>query len=107
MTAPDDSAPVAGGEEGHLLKGIFAALDTAQQAGVGDMGPDTFRAAGHAVVDLMADYLSGIERYPVLPRVAPGDPPGGSLVARFLHKNARRTSSNVPCSAILVAVGRC
>ena len=37
------------------------------------MDPETFRAAAHAVVDLMADYLAGVERYPVLPDVRPGE----------------------------------
>src|SRR5207247_51454 len=37
-----------------------------------DMDPATFRAAAHAVVDVMADYLERLERYPVLPPVEPG-----------------------------------
>ncbi len=37
------------------------------------MDPETFRRAGHAVVDLMADYLAGIERYAVLPSGVPGE----------------------------------
>jgi aromatic-L-amino-acid decarboxylase len=32
-----------------------------------------FRQAGHRVVDWIADYLENVRRYPVLPRVAPGD----------------------------------
>jgi aromatic-L-amino-acid decarboxylase len=32
-----------------------------------------FRRHGYALVDWIAEYLSGAERYPVLPRVAPGD----------------------------------
>ena len=55
------------------LEAAFAALDAAQRGGVGDMLPEDFRRAGHAVVDLMADYLAAIEAYPVLPRVAPGE----------------------------------
>ena len=34
---------------------------------------DSFRRHGHALVEWIADYLEGSERYPVLPRVAPGD----------------------------------
>lgn len=37
------------------------------------MTPDEFRRHGHALVDWIAGYLSHAERYPVLPRVAPGD----------------------------------
>ncbi len=36
------------------------------------MDPETFRAAAHAVVDLMADYVAGVERYPVFPPIEPG-----------------------------------
>jgi aromatic-L-amino-acid decarboxylase len=32
-----------------------------------------FRRHGHALVDWIAEYLAGSERYPVLPRVSPGD----------------------------------
>jgi aromatic-L-amino-acid decarboxylase len=44
-------------------------------AGTESAGIDAewFRAHGHAVVDWIADYLSNVERYPVLSRVAPGD----------------------------------
>jgi aromatic-L-amino-acid/L-tryptophan decarboxylase len=40
---------------------------------LGDMPPDDFRAAGHAMVDWIADYLAHAERYPVLAQVTPGD----------------------------------
>src|SRR5688500_8556671 len=36
------------------------------------MEPDEFRRHGHALVEWIADYLAGSERYLVLPRVAPG-----------------------------------
>jgi aromatic-L-amino-acid/L-tryptophan decarboxylase len=36
------------------------------------MDPEAFRAAAHTVVDLMADYLAGVERYPVFPPIEPG-----------------------------------
>ena len=36
------------------------------------MAPDAFRRHGHAVVDWIADYLEGVESYPVLAQVAPG-----------------------------------
>ena len=37
------------------------------------MFPSDFRRHGHALVEWIADYLESSERYPVLPRVAPGD----------------------------------
>jgi aromatic-L-amino-acid decarboxylase len=37
------------------------------------MDPADFRRHGHALVEWIAEYLAGAERYPVLPKVAPGD----------------------------------
>ncbi len=37
------------------------------------MDSSEFRKHGHALVEWIADYLATNERYPVLPRVAPGD----------------------------------
>jgi aromatic-L-amino-acid decarboxylase len=37
------------------------------------MDPAEFRRHGYALVDWIAEYLAGSERYPVLPRVRPGD----------------------------------
>src|SRR5688572_1679931 len=37
------------------------------------MDPADFRVHGYALVDWIAEYLAGSERYPVLPRVTPGD----------------------------------
>ncbi len=51
---------------------VFARLDEAQASGLGDMDPERFRAAAHAVVDAMADYLAGIEERAVLPAIEPG-----------------------------------
>jgi aromatic-L-amino-acid decarboxylase len=49
-------------------------LDHAQQeSATGDMDVDAFRQYGHQVVDWMADYLSGIDKYPVLAQTTPGD----------------------------------
>lgn len=39
----------------------------------GDLPKDEFRAAMHRVADIVADYLEGVGRYPVLPRISPGD----------------------------------
>jgi aromatic-L-amino-acid decarboxylase len=38
-----------------------------------DATSDEFRAAGHKLIDWVADYLDGIDRYDVLSRVSPGD----------------------------------
>jgi aromatic-L-amino-acid/L-tryptophan decarboxylase len=46
--------------------------DTGQLEGLGDMDPAAFRAAAHAVVDLMADYIESIESRAVFPPVEPG-----------------------------------
>ncbi len=48
------------------------ALDRQQVDGLNDMDPEAFRAAAHAVVDRIANYLATIERYPVLPPIEPG-----------------------------------
>ena len=37
------------------------------------MTPEEFRRHGHAVVDWIADYMAGVQRHPVLSRVAPGE----------------------------------
>jgi aromatic-L-amino-acid decarboxylase len=37
------------------------------------MRAEEFRAAAHRVADMVADYLEGVESYPVLPRVEPGE----------------------------------
>ena len=48
------------------------ALDPEQVDGLLDMDPERFRAAAHVVVDRIADYLAGVEAYPVLPPIEPG-----------------------------------
>lgn len=40
---------------------------------LGDLTPEEFRRFAHQLVDWVADYLKQIEKYPVLPDVAPGD----------------------------------
>jgi aromatic-L-amino-acid/L-tryptophan decarboxylase len=47
-------------------------LDPEQVDGLLDMDPERFRAAAHAVVDRIADYLETVESYPVLPPIEPG-----------------------------------
>ncbi len=70
--APHDRAPARTLDDAGL-QALFGTLDGAQTAGRGDMDPEAFRRAAHAVADLMADYLAGVEQYPVLPPVEPGD----------------------------------
>jgi aromatic-L-amino-acid decarboxylase len=51
---------------------VFADLDHVQRDELGDMDPERFRAAAHAVVDAMADYLAGVEEREILPAIEPG-----------------------------------
>ena len=39
----------------------------------GDMDPEEFKEYGHKIIDWIADYLTNIEKYPVLSQVKPGD----------------------------------
>ena len=43
-----------------------------QSSGLTDMAVEEFRASAHQAVDLLADYLAGVERYAVFPPVEPG-----------------------------------
>ncbi len=70
--APAGPASLVDGTD-DALRSAFGMLDTAQSSAHGDMDPETFRRAAHAVADLMADYLAGVERFPILPDVEPGD----------------------------------
>ncbi len=47
-------------------------LDPQQVSGLNDMDPESFRAAAHAAVDIMADYLEGVGDRAVMPAVEPG-----------------------------------
>jgi aromatic-L-amino-acid/L-tryptophan decarboxylase len=47
-------------------------LDAAQLDGLTDIDSAAFRAAAHAVADIMADYLETIEDRPVFPSIEPG-----------------------------------
>ncbi len=73
-------------------------LDPEQTVGLNDMDPEAFRAAAHAVVDTIADYLATVERFPVLPRIEPGSI-GPQLPARAPEQPE-------PLAAILADVDR-
>jgi aromatic-L-amino-acid decarboxylase len=60
----------------RLIPADAADLDPEQIVGLADMDPESFRAAAHRVVDLMADYLVDIETHDVLPAIAPGSVAG-------------------------------
>jgi len=40
---------------------------------LGDVDLEEFRAQGHRLIDWIARYLGGVESFPVLSRVRPGD----------------------------------
>ena len=40
---------------------------------LGDIAPDEFRRQARRVLQWIGDYLEDPERFPVVPRVAPGD----------------------------------
>jgi aromatic-L-amino-acid decarboxylase len=48
-------------------------LDEQQTAGLGDMDPEAFRAVAHRAVDIMADYLAGLDGREVMPGLEPGE----------------------------------
>lgn len=48
-------------------------MNEQRPSSMGDMSAEEFRRHGHRLVDWIADYLDGIERYPVLSLAAPGD----------------------------------
>jgi aromatic-L-amino-acid/L-tryptophan decarboxylase len=52
--------------------GLPTDLDAEQLTGLNDMDPDAFRAAAHAAVDIMADYLETVGDRAVLPNIEPG-----------------------------------
>jgi aromatic-L-amino-acid/L-tryptophan decarboxylase len=54
------------------LESATGSVDEQQLSGLGDMDPEAFRAAAHAAVDIMADYLAGVGDRPVMPAIEPG-----------------------------------
>ncbi|TWT42423.1 L-2,4-diaminobutyrate decarboxylase [Phycisphaerae bacterium RAS1] len=70
----------------------------------GDIPIAEFRAAMHRAADIAADYLGGVERYPVVPRVSPGairaslpaaPPRDGEPMAAILDDYLRLIEPNV------------
>jgi aromatic-L-amino-acid decarboxylase len=71
---------------------------------LGDLPPDEIRAALHRAADRIADYLGTVERYPVVPPIAPGDvaaalpaapPAGPEPLDRVLDDYERLIEPNV------------
>ena len=52
------------------------------------MGPEEFRAAGHELIDWIADYRARIPQLPVQAQVRPGEV-AGKLPARARRKASR------------------
>jgi aromatic-L-amino-acid decarboxylase len=48
------------------------AVDAGWAAGGGDMDAESFRDAGHRIVEILADYLAAIEERAILPAIEPG-----------------------------------
>jgi aromatic-L-amino-acid decarboxylase len=70
----------------------------------GDLPPEEIRAALHRAADHIADYLSTVERYPVVPPIRPGDvaavlpaapPEGPESLDRVLDDYERLIEPNV------------
>ncbi|HVL54109.1 MAG TPA: pyridoxal-dependent decarboxylase, partial [Vitreimonas sp.] len=79
-------------------------LDPQQVDGLADMDPEAFRAAGHAAVDRIADYLASVEQYAVLPPIEPGSlgplfpraaPDGPESIDAILDDYTRLVEPNV------------
>ena len=62
MPPPSSRSSAGGSDSGGLDSRAF-----------GDMDAREFRAAAHQVADVVADYLEGVERFPVLPALRPGE----------------------------------
>ena len=56
-----------------------------------DPNSDDFRASGHRLIDWIADYLDGVDRYDVLSRVKPGE-----VAAQFPKTPSRMMWIRVP-----------
>ena len=63
---------LGGARVGTLGRVTETRPDDPQPLPTGDMTPAEFRAAAHAVVDVMADYLETIETRAVFPAIEPG-----------------------------------
>ena len=79
-------------------------MDRGSFEALGDVDARDFRAAAHRVADMVADYLEGVERYPVSPSIRPGDvtrqlsaapPDGAEPLDRILDDYASLIEPNV------------
>ncbi len=71
-TAAGAGAPNTGSSNTVTPTTPVANVVPEQVEGLFDMDPETFRAAAHAVVEVMAQYLADIESYAILPAIEPG-----------------------------------
>src|SRR5438477_241875 len=76
------------------------------------MTPEEFRAAGHRLIDWIADYRSRVEPYPVMARTEPGAIkalPRGGLQAEprpLVVYTSAQSHSSVAKAALLAGFGR-
>ncbi len=52
---------------------VTGRLDAVGNPAIGDLDTEEFRAAGHALIDWIADYLDHPEQHPVQPEARPGE----------------------------------
>jgi aromatic-L-amino-acid/L-tryptophan decarboxylase len=92
----------AGGTDG--TKELSEGLDAQQRSGTGDMDVAEFRAAAHAAVDIMANYLATVGDRPVMPDLQPGElrplfpaapPEGPEPIATILADYQRLVEPNI------------
>jgi aromatic-L-amino-acid decarboxylase len=65
--------PVSGWADDRFGEKIMSDPAPSSPAALGDMSVEDFRRYGHALIEWIADYLTNIERYPVLSALRPGE----------------------------------
>jgi aromatic-L-amino-acid decarboxylase len=76
MSADFDTSDASRSNHADLPPEITAVDPRPEGASTGDLPPEQFRELARGAVDWMADYLAGVEHYPVLARVRPGEVKG-------------------------------